>query len=343
MAIFKIFPSKDATIRSEFPSKNEGLDEILEINSYRDLSGTAQVSRALLQFSTEEINDLITNKISGSQFDVYLKLYLANAEELPVEYSLYCYPISQSWDMGTGRYSNSPETRNGVCWVSSSISTRWSSSGGDFYSTPVASQSFAYNDSKDIEFKVTNTINLITSSIPNYGFIIKHSDSLEFITGSQLILKYFSRDTHTIYPPCLEFRWNDFSYSTGSLSTVTSDEIVATLANNKGEFQQDSIQKFRINVRDKYPTRIFQTSSIYTVNKLLPTASYWAIKDLDTEETVINFDETYTKLSCDSQGNYFSLYMNGLEVERYYKILIKTTINNSTLVLDNNYYFKVVR
>jgi len=34
--------------------------------------------------------------------------------------------------------------------------------------------------------------------------------------------------------------------------------------------------------------------------------------------------------------------MNGLQPERYYKILIKTAINGSTVVLDNDYYFKVI-
>jgi hypothetical protein len=34
--------------------------------------------------------------------------------------------------------------------------------------------------------------------------------------------------------------------------------------------------------------------------------------------------------------------MNGLQPERYYKILIKTTINNTTLILDNDYYFKII-
>jgi hypothetical protein len=34
--------------------------------------------------------------------------------------------------------------------------------------------------------------------------------------------------------------------------------------------------------------------------------------------------------------------MSGLEPERYYKILIKTLINGSTIIFDDNYYFKVI-
>jgi hypothetical protein len=74
----------------------------------------------------------------------------------------------------------------------------------------------------------------------------------------------------------------------------------------------------------------------------LPTSSYYAIKDLDTNEIVINFDDQYTKISSDSNSNYFDIYMSGLEPERYYAILIKSTINGSTLIYDDQYYFKVI-
>jgi hypothetical protein len=65
-------------------------------------------------------------------------------------------------------------------------------------------------------------------------------------------------------------------------------------------------------------------------NYYLPTASYWSIVDLDTNEVVIDFDSTYTKISADSTSNYFDVYMNGLEPERYYKIL------NSKRLIDGS-------
>jgi hypothetical protein len=34
--------------------------------------------------------------------------------------------------------------------------------------------------------------------------------------------------------------------------------------------------------------------------------------------------------------------MSGLEPERYYQILIKTNIKGSTIIFDDNYYFKVI-
>jgi hypothetical protein len=34
--------------------------------------------------------------------------------------------------------------------------------------------------------------------------------------------------------------------------------------------------------------------------------------------------------------------MNGLEPERYYSILVKTTIDGETIIFDDNLYFKVI-
>lgn len=90
------------------------------------------------------------------------------------------------------------------------------------------------------------------------------------------------------------------------------------------------------------PPRTFTTESNYTVNYALPSSSYYAIKDLDTNEYVVNFDKEFTQISCDPTSSYFTVYMNGLEPERYYNILIQTEVDGQTIVMDENYYFKVV-
>ena len=101
---------------------------------------------------------------------------------------------------------------------------------------------------------------------------------------------------------------------------------------------------FKITARDKYPARLFTTGSVYTINKALPSSSYWAIQDVKTEDMIIDFDNNYTKISCDGVNSYFDVYINGLEPERYYKILIKTVlISGETLVIDNDCIFKIIR
>jgi hypothetical protein len=365
MAVYKIFPEKSATLYSFYPSLNSGIDEIMDISTYFSVNGTNEVSRALIKFPSNEISGTIADKIAGKTFDTYLKVYLANASSIPLDYTLFSHPLSKDWNQGTGRLSNVPITTNGVSWVftDQSGSIKWTNGtflggttgsytgsnagGGTWWTSSLyqSTQSFTNISSKDIEIKVTEAVKAWNSgSISNYGFILKNSPSLEFTTASKFELKYFSDNTHTIYPPTLEFRWDDSLYSTGSLTVFTSSLCAVTMWNNKAEFQQDSVQRFRVNVRDQYPSTTFRNTLSYDNVKALPSSSYWSIKDLDTEEIIVDYDISYTKISCDSSGNYFNVYMNGLEPERYYKVLIKSVFpNGETTVFDENYIFKVIR
>ena len=68
----------------------------------------------------------------------------------------------------------------------------------------------------------------------------------------------------------------------------------------------------------------------------------YAIKDSKTNEYVIDFDSSYTKISADENCSYFNIYMNGLEPERYYTALIQININGETKIFDSDLEFKVI-
>ena len=374
MAVFKIFPTKDTTIYSAYPNLNSGLDEIIETSttSVGEYGPNPQASRTLIQYSSTEINDIINNKISGSNFNIYLNLYHAQISGLYGDSSIEAYPIYGTWNMGTGKYRDTPVITNGASWTWSdySGSTQWITSsfppyvtasfsgsipsgGGTWYTgssnglVTVRTQSFSYYSDLDLNIDVTNIVTAWNSgSIPNNGFILKQPSSKEFINNEviQTELKYFSTDTHTIYPPNLEFRWRDYIFNTGSSETtiITTDQLAISNPNNVGVFYSGSIQRFRLNARPQYPIRVFQTSSFYTTNYYLPTASYYAIKDLQTNEYIIDFDTNYTQISADDQTSYFDIYMSGLQPERYYTVLIKTTVGGSTIIYDQNINFKVI-
>ena len=126
-------------------------------------------------------------------------------------------------------------------------------------------------------------------------------------------------------------------------TVLNTTPATLTLAQNPGTFFPESINRFRINARPEYPLQIWETSSVYLNNYYLPSgSSLYAIKDLDTNEYIIDFDSQYTQISADSTSSYFDVYMNGLEPERYYAILIQTNLNGSKIVFDNQYYFKVI-
>jgi hypothetical protein len=139
-------------------------------------------------------------------------------------------------------------------------------------------------------------------------------------------------------------KWDDSSY-TGSLSEISNSDFVVTIGNNQGIYKiQTEKVKFRINARDKYPVRVFTTSSLYTTNKRLSQSTYWAIQDLKTTDMVVDFDTNFTKVSYDQNGSFASLYLNGLEPERYYKLLVKTTLpTGETIDVDNDCIFKITR
>lgn len=224
------------------------------------------------------------------------------------------------------------------------------SGGGNWYFTsgsnsiPLSgSQSFNKNSSNDLEVDITRTIAYyMNNHLTNNGLIVKLEDSLEFNESASVNIKYYGEDTNTIYPPFLEIQWSDYSHNS-TLSEVTDSDIVVSVKNNKGTYTDEGKQRFRLHVRPQNPPRTFTTSSAYLVNYTLPTSSYWGLRDENTEEMVFDYDKVYTKISADNNSNYFDIYMSGLQPERYYRLLVKTEIDGTTTVIDDNQIFKVVR
>ena len=227
--------------------------------------------------------------------------------------------------------------------------------GGTWYtgSDYKATQQFINADNLDTNFNVTTIIkkhyqNLENNAtyptgIDNNGFIIKQPDVIEENLSSSFgEMKYFSTDTHTIYPPRLIFKWDDRLHNKKSLAKQNG-ELNVSLYRNQNEYNQNSEATFRVHVRDKYPTRQFASSSNFLNTGYFTTSSFYSVRDADTEEEIIPFDNDFTKLSADDEGMFFKIYMNGLQPERYYRILFKHTNNEGTRIYDNNYHFKVIR
>jgi hypothetical protein len=367
MAVYRIFPEKDTFISTENVLGNAGKDEVIELGGYPDIAGTGQTNRILTKYSTTEIKDVIANKIGASGYSASLSLYLADAYELPIDYKVYAYPVYGTWDNGVGKFGDNPTNKSGASWQyrQAAETNAWLLGsypafvtgsydsplvgGGNWYTASAGfnmefTQSHDINSTHDVSIDVTRAIQLINSNtLVNDGFLLKLSDDIEYNMSSSIRLKYYGADTNTIYPPFLEFKWDDSAYSTGSLSVLSNSISTIGIINNKGKYPDVGKQRFRISAKPKYPVRTFTTSSIYLTNYALPTASYWGLRDENTEEMVVDFDTRFTKVSCDPTGPFFDVYMDGLQPERYYRILVKTTLDGSTTVVDDKNIFKVVR
>ena len=209
------------------------------------------------------------------------------------------------------------------------------------------SQSFK-NEVPDIRMNVSDIVQQwLSGSISNYGFIIKRPYSDE-ISGQVLgNLKFFGRESHTIFVPRLEVAWDNTSNAgSSSVSEINSESYIPYFKNIKSEYRTSEITKFRIGVRPEFPSKTFRTSSFYLTTERLPTSSYYSIIDSVTDETIIPFDTTASKVDCDSNGSFMKLRMDSFMPERYYKIMLKviraTSSFDDTQTFDD-FYFKVVK
>ncbi len=373
-----IYADADATLYegSATQSRNTGLDEILEVRKDMNDSGTViNVSRALIKFDLTEISRSVVDGLIPSTAKYFLNLYDAGSTGLTsTSQLLYANIVSQSWTAGEGTFHDDPETTDGVSWryrVGQTDGTQWISgsnnTGGTWYSGSAtggqylrfASQSFDYN-SIDMRMDVSEPVKVWIysgSDYSNEGFIIKRSGSVgnddsncpEADSERYGQFKFFSRDTNTIYQPKLEVAWKDFSYGTGSNTTLSGsqlDDIVFYMKGNRDVYKENSKIKFKLAGRQRYPAKTYETTPRALQINTFPSGTlFYSVKDALTEETVIPFDQ-YSAVSCDTSGHYFNLWLNGLQAERYYKLLYKFvsgsgTANEINDIHDNDFTFKV--
>ena len=203
-------------------------------------------------------------------------------------------------------------------------------------------QSFS-GDSSDVRMDITPVISyLLTGSRSNDGVILKRSGSQETNTDPYGNIKFFSRETNTVYQPRLEMVYDDSTFNSTGLSELISDQGVVYVKNLKHEYSNKETPKIRVLGRPRYPVKTFSTQSNFKNIDFLPTSSYYSIKDALTDEFIVPYSSKGTKLSCDENGNYFNLDMSSFMRERYYKLCFQVTQSDQSVVIyDENFYFKV--
>ena len=369
MAIYRLYPTKDATLYSETRKANTGMDQILEVGRTKD----GEPLRSIIEFDQEELDSVVVDIMNGtSYYSASLHLYAANVEEVPTNLVIDVLPVAESWTEGTGMYGDTPITSNGVSWAYVNGTTPWDIDNNQYYDqklsvrgggtwissvdsnwngpvyspTPTntvitGSYTHTRKGSVDLEADITPFVRCsVVGELENNGLLLKLRTD-DFISGSLIGLKYFSSDTNTIYHPYLELKWDD-SIATGSLAELDTDVCDITFKNIKKEYVDEGKVRFRIHARPKYPTKVYRTTSVYLDNYALPINSQWGIEDVATGEMVVDFDSFGTKVSKDEKGSFFDVYMDILSVERYYKLHVKTVVDGSTITVESDRTFKVV-
>lgn len=312
-------------------------------------------------FSTSFDNyssSLDTRKTNGDfvfQYGASLLLRECESSEIPLDYTIYAYPVSQSWEMGIGtRFDDI--TTDGVTWNYRASGSKWligsmslestgsyNGRGGTWFTGSYGTQSFSY-ESSDIAMNVKTTLDTwISGTLPNEGFIIKHSSNFENDTVDYGQLKFFSKETHTIHQPKIRLGWDDSVFQTGSLSPVTlTEDITINCKRLKKQYKVNSTPTIEVFARELYPAKTFSNTFAYNDAAYLPTSSFYQVRDLNSNDIIIPFSD-YSKLSCNSNGNYFKINLTNFEVNREYKIEFKVERSGSTEYFDDDLTFEVVR
>jgi hypothetical protein len=347
MAYYFLTASKDASIYLQQPNQNTGLDEILEVSKIY-YGNIKDVSRALLKFELDylsasvSIGDIVLS-------DASLILKETKSEEIPLDYTLNAYAVSGSWEMGIGTRFDNVSTQ-GVTWNYREGDTKldWlqnnlaegtdsnpnDGTGGTWWTGINTSQNFNYQTA-DISMNVGNMLKVwMSGSIPNDGIIIKHANEFENNTEDYGIIKLFSKETHTIYQPKIRIGWDDQSFITGSLTALTANDIKVGVKNFKSEYKAETTAKIKIFGRELYPLKTFTNQFAYGDIKYLPQTTYYQIRDFAAGDVIIPFSE-YSKVSCDSDGNYIKVNFSNWETDRVYKIEFKVDMGDGDVQYFN--------
>ena len=360
-----IYPSKDAYIYelNDNSEKNFGGDDNLVLKQDFDVNSLNGVSRILLQFDLTELSQsIVSGDITGSS-KYYLRLYEQKTSELSPAYSLTTFPLSSSWEDGTGYTTQDPNSRNGVSWVRGDESfdnTNWVKNNGESGSRPIAgggvwitgsgqcSQSFSY-ESPDVNMDVTDIVNnWLDGTIPsNNGLILKWSGSQEDSADYSGDINFFSSNANSIYSPKIEVRWdNHTTIGNTGLTQLTIDgtkDNYLYMMNLRDTYKETEKPRFRVGARERYQTKSASTSKSTTSPLYVPEGSgSYSIIDVETGATIVPFGD-YSLLSSDSGSNYFKQDLRGFINNRSYRIVLRLkTDDNKLRIFDDNFNFKVV-
>jgi len=355
------FTTKDAFINSgsdsitgeDWKDKNTGQDEVLELKKVFNNKDFSYNTRVLVQFDADEIESYISSSVLPNTYKTNLRLWETKGTSgLSENYTIAAYPLSQSWDEGVGKEGDTPKTTDGVSWENRQYpaggsEVTWTTGGGTYIAGDEVTQSFSA-ESPDINMDITSIAKKWFSGVNNnYGLLLRFSGSRETSTGSFEDLKFFSRQTNTIYSPKIELKWDDHLPSTGSnTGSLTALDLSGTAENYiypihfREAYKETEQVKFRFGARKRYINKSF-TTSVQTVSGSYfaeGSASY-SIIDLATNESVVPFS-SYTTMSCDTVSPYFMQDLNGFEPNRAYKIMVKVNHNdNQEIIYDDNFEF----
>ena len=203
MGFFRIFPSKDNWLTDAHPAdntsstigtgSNHGRSPSLNVFARKADINTSSIelARSLVQFDITELSGKVFDEglIPTSSISYKFKMFnMLHADTVPESYDLFVFPVSQSWDEGSGIDDDNFRDFGFANWLSASSTTAWTITGSDFLATGFGSGSQRFDrldEGLDLEVDITEVVgNWLSSSagnggLTNNGLVVKLGGSEE--------------------------------------------------------------------------------------------------------------------------------------------------------------------
>jgi hypothetical protein len=333
-------PLEDTSIYEQFPGRQTGLDEILEIG--KNDRGNRSI-RSLLKFDIDSI-------LSSVPGDAKFELVLRNAytTKLRRDQEILAHPVTESWTEGSGYfYQDMKPSEDGATWESRQQGDVWGFPGGTFNENVEGSAVPSW-PIPDWRIDISNVIDYWTAQ-PNEGLILKFPPLDEEDSSNMGNVRVFSKNSHTIHVPVLMVSWDDSEYdiipdgSTDPIDIVNMDNILITPRNLKMHYKRGETVRINLSVRNRFPIKQFnQSFSGSAGTAALPQEAYFSVIDTAANKAVIPFGDS-SKISTNVGGSWFTFTTEAMFILRNYKIIFKVIHDGQEVILDDNREFRIIR
>ena len=248
-----IYPTQSCTLYSNYDILNTGADEILEVASDFTPTKGPMAARSLLLFSNEDI--LVDFKTTNRYI---LNLKIVQSVELESNVELEAYPVSERWEAGKGRFSDTELLYPGASWLyknenkdtwTTTTPVEYDAGGGSwydkFYDNELDEESildfkFKFETvASDVKIDITQLVSFWNmSAIENNGIILKFKDDVSKRCGN---VKFFSSNTNTIYRPYIEVGGYDYKFEPYIITTTTKNSELLSGSLDSGSLDSGSL------------------------------------------------------------------------------------------------------
>jgi hypothetical protein len=341
MAIYRSYLSQDNWITNRIVNSiaqtgsNHGADPVLTVFAVKT-NTSYEVARSLIKFSLTELSGKIFSEriIPSASVSYFLKMFdMKHGETTPTSFDLFVYPMSSSWDEGTGVEMDGID-KGYANWEKSTSTQTWTMTGSDFLTSSYGSGSQHFDrGQEDLEVDVTSIVNAwLTGGLVNNGLIIKLGSTEEDNAVDYYVKEFHGRESRYVeYLPYLEARWSNVKKDHRNNFGYNQDNNLYLYNFVRGELVNLSEPVF-VRVQDSSGSVTF--SATYTAS-FVETGIYSASVNISNNVSSATrfYDIWYSGSSVHMTGNFNPQNLTGSATDQYYDFT--ANINNLRQVYDS--------